>query len=324
MFLGVEVMQMEKHLLIYKDRIRKIFDKRDEYIKTAKGKEKELLQHLFYVLQVRNVSPLQIDKYLRVLHMIYQTTTLSQLDKVKVKGIVLNMLNKPNWSNATKSSLLATFKSLLNIISQQTKIDYGIEDLKVNRKLKAITEMDIPTISEIQSLITFARTLEMKTIIAILSNTGLRIGELLSIQYGNVKVMDDGIYLDVTGKTGQRRVILANDSVAYQLFRTYLQRKGNLNPSDFVFGNGKPFYHNFNQKFKRLVDELKEQGLIRKSLKLTFHTLRHFAVTNAVNHGIPEMYLKKIFGWSKTTKMVARYTKLNDQLAINFMKKISI
>ena len=315
-------MELPKHLQIYANRIKRIDKAKQAIINSAIGKEKELLQILFFELKMRHVSPLQVDKYMRVLKELYKITTLSKMNKQKAREVAFYIINKENWASETKTALLSTFKSMLRILQKETGNDYGIDSIVVRQKMDVISSADIPTIAEVQSMITFARTIKLKTIIAILSITGLRIGELLSLQWQNVKFGSDGVYFEVQGKTGKRKVLISSNTTAYQLFVTY-SKMADTDANYFVFSKANPpNYAKLRKQFYNLIKKLKQMNLIRKSLRLTFHTLRHYAVSHAVQEGIPEMYIKRIFGWSKTTKMVARYTKLNDEIAMNFMKKM--
>ena len=79
--------EMAKHLRIYEKRIKSIEKRKLFLLQTAPPEDKELLKLIFFTLQMRGVSPLQEEKYLRTLREVYKVTTLSLLNSAKVKEI---------------------------------------------------------------------------------------------------------------------------------------------------------------------------------------------------------------------------------------------
>ena len=325
-----------KHLLIYEKRIKSIKRKLKEFPRIAETyKDDELIRILFYELAIRNVGIFQYDKYMTLITNIWkQGLTLHQIAKEPrtLRNYVESVLFS-SLASETKESRIGTLKSILRILKEHDLVDYNIsKELRLKQKynLKKIDEVNIPTREEVEALIDFALTLQLKTIISILVSQGLRIGELLSLQRGNINIEDSKIEMQVEGKTGKRNIVLLGGTKSYLLLHRYLKYNKLVNaPADrYIFRkrgkeNKPKSYASVRKQFRRLVKRLKNNGIIDKNKRITLHTLRHFAVSNWSRLGVPEMVMKKQFGWSKSSKMLARYTTISFKVVEEYSERVS-
>ncbi len=151
--------------------------------------------------------------------------------------------------------------------------------------------------NEAQTLLSVASEHIIPIIITAL-NTGMRLGEILSLKWNQVhldNVIDPLIELTTT-KNNQKRFIFLNDTMIERL--NELPRK-----SDFVFlsTKGKPL-KSVKKPFQRAI-KMAEISDFR------FHDLRHTFASHYVMSGGDLISLKEILGHS-SLKMVERYSHL--------------
>ena len=149
----------------------------------------------------------------------------------------------------------------------------------------------------------------MKVLIAILYESGARIGEILSLKIQNVSFNQYGARLIVKGKTGQRVIPIiwfAN------LLREFIEShpfKNNPENSLWVCIGPK----NKNQ----ILDYVNIKGIIRRWAKragikkrVNPHIFRHSRATYLAKY-LTEAQMKEYFGWMQSSKMASIYVHLS-------------
>jgi integrase/recombinase XerD len=140
--------------------------------------------------------------------------------------------------------------------------------------------------------------------------SGLRLGELLSLQWKDVDSVSKIILVrnseTFTTKSRKNRAVPISD----ELFEMFMQRKENIrNESDFVFHDPKGNQlkeKTVSQKFKKYVRRAKLND------KLHFHSLRHTFATHLVKKSVPLFAIQKLLGHS-TSKTTEVYSHLLPQ-----------
>ncbi len=140
--------------------------------------------------------------------------------------------------------------------------------------------------------------------------SGLRLGELLSLQWKDVDSVSKIILVrnseTFTTKSRKNRAVPISD----ELFEMFMQRKENIrNESDFVFHDPKGSQlkeKTVSQKFKKYVRRAKLND------KLHFHSLRHTFATHLVKKSVPLFAIQKLLGHS-TSKTTEVYSHLLPQ-----------
>ena len=149
--------------------------------------------------------------------------------------------------------------------------------------------------------------------------TGMRLGELLGLRWGDVDW--NGKFIEVrrshrrgkTGstKTGKRRRVDMSDQLLATLKRLYTTRKvealkdGRGGVVEKIFHrDGKPMEQNFNRRvFKRV---LRKAGL----REMRFHDLRHTLASQLLSNGESPVYVKEQLGHSSIQMTVDIYGHL--------------
>ena len=173
---------------------------------------------------------------------------------------------------------------------------------------------------ELERLMSVVKHPRDKAIIAILAETGVRIGELLSLRFRDVEELPDGTYrLRVHGKTGTRPVIIVKSAPA---LRAYLAvRRGPHHP-------GAPVFTTIRGPVRALRPESWARWLRKLALEhahldrpITPHQFRHTRMTQLAAK-VPEMVLKKWAGWSLSSKMPAVYVHLSGRDVETVMREV--
>ena len=163
---------------------------------------------------------------------------------------------------------------------------------------------------EFNALITVIYEKDFKELCVSALLSGLRLGELLSLQWKDVDSVSKIILVrnseTFTTKSRKNRAVPISD----ELFEMFMQRKENIrNESDFVFHDPKGNQlkeKTVSQKFKKYVRRAKLND------KLHFHSLRHTFATHLVKKSVPLFAIQKLLGHS-TSKTTEVYSHLLPQ-----------
>ena len=223
-------------------------------------------------------------------------------------------------SSATVHGHVRTLRAFFNwLLMEGLTQNNAAKDLK----LPKVTKKVVTTLSdqEIESILntlspTNPSEARNRTILMILLDSGLRIGELVNLKMGDVH-MDEG-YLKVMGK-GKKERIVPIGSNAQRALQRYLFhfRPKPVNPvinNVFLSTSGNPLTENsMKLMFARLA---KRSGVCR----LHAHLCRHTFATRFLINGGDVFTLQQILGHS-TLEMVRHYVNLaSNHVAIQHQK----
>jgi site-specific recombinase XerD/ribosomal protein L40E len=181
--------------------------------------------------------------------------------------------------------------------------------IKTSGAKNRVLPEDLLSEEEITKLLNAATSLRDRAIIALLYDTGMRIGELVTLRKKDVDTNSDPVHVTVNGKTGMRRVPIMF-SVPFVI--QYLNSLTNAKPNDPLwFATG-----TWSNSGKIISD-----GGIRQRLKIIAnktgidkriypHLFRHSRASNYANK-LTEQQLKMFFGWTGDSKMAATYVHLS-------------
>ena len=198
---------------------------------------------------------------------------------------------KTDVSPATINRELACLKTLFN-----KAIEWGKLESNPAQKVKKFREANIKerilTDSEARQLVENASP-QLKPVILINLNTGMRKNEILSLRWENVD-FHKGFILIEDSKSGRSRKVPIN-RVVFEALKNMEQK------SEFVF---------FNAETEKHIKDVKtgfKAACRRAGIKdLRFHDLRHTAASWMVEDGIDLVTISKILGHSTIT-MTMRY-----------------
>ncbi|WP_232820545.1 tyrosine-type recombinase/integrase [Halorussus litoreus] len=148
-----------------------------------------------------------------------------------------------------------------------------------------------------------------RAFIAILWETGARIGELIDLQYGDIETDTRGTYVIVTGKTGARRLpLIESRPYVEQWLMAHPAPRPNL-PLWCKIEQGTPNEPiGYNYIRLRLLKRAQERAGIEKPVNP--HHFRHSRATHLANW-LTEAQLCEWFGWVQGSRVPARYVHLS-------------
>ncbi|MCD8221016.1 MAG: site-specific integrase [Clostridiales bacterium] len=181
--------------------------------------------------------------------------------------------------------------------------------------------------------------------------TGMRIGEVLGLQWSDVDfrkgeihithtmsyIPGRGQYLDEPKSAMSRRIIpMEKHSEAYKLLKDWRKQQGlqrlqagqfwkpleGMENLVFTTNHGTPHYDmNIRTDQRKIVARLKEQGVEIDTC--TFHTLRHCFATRCIENGMDVKTLQMILGHSTFSMTVDLYVDVMEETKREEMKKVA-
>jgi len=249
---------------------------------TVKGKIVEFA----WKLMREGCSQKTIENYVKMIKWLHKRGA-NILDPESVKDTIAL---QRRWSNATKCLAVAAYQKF----AEFNNISWKPPKYKMERKLPFI-----PLESEIDALIACCGK-KTATILQLLKETGMRIGEAVRLRWVDVDLEQRIIRVNNPEKGGKPRA-----------FKISINLAGMLNSlprvNEMVFGKTCPksAYINFRRQRKRAAVKLQNPRLLR----ITFHTLRHWKATMEYHKTRSLLHVMKVLG-HRSVQNTLIYTQL--------------
>ena len=224
--------------------------------------------------------------------------------------LLVKDLQQSGLAEATKDKYKGILKRFYTWMGHSELVEW----IRIGRNSRRKLPEELLTRGEVETLIGVAlmvRNYQDAAFIAVLYESGCRIGEMLSLELKHVSFDEHGAILRVPDrpgcKTGARRVRII-ESVPH--LRAWLQRHpcrgipGPLWVRNTRKGNGPMRYH----KAQTLIARLVRRAGIRK--RVYCHLFRHSRATELAQH-LTEAQMKVFFGWSGDSRMPMIYVHLS-------------
>ncbi len=168
---------------------------------------------------------------------------------------------------------------------------------------------DLLTEDEIRNMINKASTLRNKAIIALLYDTGCRIGELLNMRKKDVELNTTPAHVLLDGKTGPRIVPIIFSAPYVAQYINFISEKKSTEPLWTVYNNGKDTDRKSDYAgIRKMLKDIALKAKIGK--RIHPHLFRHSRATSYANK-LTEQQLKHMFGWTGGSKMAATYVHMS-------------
>jgi site-specific recombinase XerD len=187
-----------------------------------------------------------------------------------------------------------------------------------------IKEAELLSEEEVNKLIATADHPRNKAILAILGESGARIGEIGNLTIGQIKIDASGAVLNVSGKTGRRRLRII--SATPFLVKWLDIHPDNANPYAPLWVNiGTKDYHKqmtYEGIRKVLIETFQKAGIKKRCHPYIF---RHSRASQLARH-LTEFQMNSYFGWIQGSRMPSLYVHISgkdldeDILRINGLK----
>ena len=242
------------------------------------------------------------------------TCNLREADRGRIEEL-MNWLNHTDFSANTKSDdkkILKKFYKYVRYGNADKTTPFPIEVSWIDTSIKKNeqVEPDVITETEAKRMIDAALTIRDKALVAVLFEGGFRIGEALGMRVLDVAFDENGAKLSVHGKTGSRTVRII---AAAPILAMYIEQhpfKESQGPLWIHYGTfhkyGRMSYQSARETLIRIAD------LAGITKRIHPHLFRHSAATRDGEYNISERILELKFGWTKGSRMAARYTHFRD------------
>jgi len=290
--------------------------------KIAPDSKKKIKQFLDYLENVEELSYNRLYFHainLRILAESMGNSFISPTTSDIIEALAKQ--RKRNLSEWTIEGYKATLKRFYNWLGKPDVV----KDIKFKSKSK-INYKKKPdwriSQEEVDLLIASCDNARDKAIISLLYDSGIRIGELLTLRIKDVVFDNYGMRTMVSGKTGVRNVRVIGDSIGY--VKAWLNvHPDPFNPEAWLFcgighdmegrpNTGEALYH---QQIYAMFRKVKNRAILKgfpKDKRLNPHKFRHNRATELAPK-LPPLVLDKEMGWNLDSKMPAVYVHLNDE-----------
>lgn len=303
-----------KRGVITKTQARAILDNRERQVKLGReGLSESEIPSLEdfaegYLSYVRNtVKKRSWDRdELALKHLIdfFKGRILSDISPSDVDDYKTSRLGKV--APATVNRELQVLRHLFNLADRWNKF-FGKNPVSVSGLIPVNNQKErILALDEEKRLIV-ACDPYLRNIVAMALYTGMRKGEIITLEWGNVDLESGLITVDQTNsKSKKTRRIPINSTVRRLLLEQRLKSAGN----EYVFLSSKGTPYKKHDSLNRAYS----LALVRAGIKgLRFHDLRHTAATRMIELGASVVAVKEILGHS-SLDMTMRYAHPNESL----------
>ena len=274
-----------------------IFKFRDECVLEGIG----IVRTIRYLGFLRNTA--------QILNVDFDNATVDDIKRVV--QIIEGNQQHAAWTKSTYKIMLKRFYRWLKQTKKNTyppEVEWISTRIK-RSEMKLPNENDLLSEDDIRLLVKYAEHPRDKALVSVLYESGTRVGELASLQIGDVRVDEYGAVLYVTGKTGPRPVRIIS-SVPHLM--------GWINAHPFRDDPGAPLWIKIGTRGRN--DSVK-YSTVRKLLKDLFakaglrkcshpHFFRHSRATFLANH-LTEFQMNQYFGWVQGSGMPSTYVHMS-------------
>ena len=246
---------------------------------------------------------LDLKKYALILKKSFSDATEADTRKV------IGELNQTNLSEETKKTFKIMLRKLYRFIRGITKNgQYPPEvewiSIAIPNNHKKLPE-ELLTEEEILRIVQKCGTLRDKALIAVLSESGCRIGEIGSMKIKHVSFEKYGARITVGGKTGMRKILVINSAPYLQEWIN--QHPTNENPSSYLWCGNNTEAISYARICCILKTAVKKAGIKKRVYP---HLFRHSRATLLANK-MSDSGLKNYLGWTQSSKMAGIYIHMS-------------
>jgi len=230
-------------------------------------------------------------------------------------------LEKSSYADSTRAEMRVTLKKFYNWLRGCEPKMYPPEVIWIKNTKRNGHKLpeDMLTEEDIKALIDATDNFRDRAFVAVLSESGCRISELLGLRIKHVRFDKYGAQLTVDGKTGMRTVRIIT-SVPY--ITEWLNSHPNKDDVESCLwlskrrGNRALSYN----RAKMLLKQLKRRCGVKKAVNP--HNFRHSRATFLANH-LSDAQLKQHFGWTQSSRMASVYIHMSGRDVDRALLKIN-
>lgn len=289
------------------------------------ARSKKLIQHFWEQCNADGLKPGGVYKYLHALR--YLAMWLPKpLDRATRRDIIkfVGEVERRDWTYWTKHGAKVALKKFFKWLRHTDLYPEEVQWIVTTaRDMKHKLPEELLSEEEVKSLIQHANNPRDKALVAVLYESGARIGELLGLKCKHVTFDQYGAVIVVNGKSGDRRVRLVASA---PLLTACLASHATKNPEDSVWltrfnkMNGDGLSPLGYAGACKIVSELAKRAGVKK--RVHPHLFRHSRATALANK-LTEAQLKEMFGWTQGSTMASIYIHLSGRDVDNALLEIA-
>ena len=243
-------------------------------------------------------------------------------DILKLKSTdIENFISKLNLESSSISNYLSTYKTFYNYYIKIGKININPIDKVDSPKLSKHLPTYL-TVEEVDKLLDIdikdAFSARNKSLLELLYATGLRISELINLEFKNIDLNE--CIVRIMGKGSKERIVPINDLAIKYLkiyVKDYRYKLVKKEQNNFVYLNNHGKKMTRQGVFKMIKKRTQETG-IKKDVSP--HTLRHSIATHMLENGADLRIIQEFLGHESigTTQIYTHLT--NQKLKSDYME----
>lgn len=239
----------------------------------------------------KGISLSRLNKYYETYTIFLQNFNLKRITEEQFEIIFVKIKNS-NRANSTKRTHLEICKQILKYFKLHKKIDF--EEFRIPKQNNPILNEDLITEDEKHIIISQIKSLKHKVFFTIMFDTGLRVGEVFSINRESFTKSKKGYLITIRKSKTKIRTVFSyshNDFID-ELLKTKWEAW------DFGYRTTYNIIKRFEPKFQK---------------RLYHHLARHTQFTNFAQQ-LTEQELKNYMGLTPNSKVLDNYVHLNNKL----------
>jgi site-specific recombinase XerD len=267
------------------------------------------------------LSPRRVLKYLSTLANIAAgfPTDFTEATRADIEELV-GKIERSDYAEWTKHDYRVALKKFFRWLRQTEEYPPEVRWLRSTMK-NGRTKLpeEILTQQEVQAIIVAARTARDRAFIAVLYESGCRIGEVLSLRMRQVQQHPHGFQITVSGKTGNRRLLLIASAPYLTAWLNQHPRREDPQSPLWPISD----YRSSGMSYGRACDVIKataKRAGVRTAVNP--HNFRHSRATHLANH-LTEAQMKEYFGWVQGSDMASIYVHLSGRDIDNALLKLN-
>jgi integrase/recombinase XerD len=262
---------------------------RTGFLKTVNNKVPEqnrtdvyplIAEYLIYIDRIDGAAPKTVDNRRYVLNPFFKRMPTSDITRLTIYNVNEYFLDN-DYKPSTVSTIKQTIRLFFQWCQEYKEIDLSFNYAAIKRKKYRPARVRSFTREEVADVIAHATEPQDKIMIALMFETGMRIGEILAFKVEDIQ----GFQIQVNGKGDDNRIVCASASLMKGV-RTYLAERQIT--SGCVF---RPLQEHYNHSSDAYTSAYGVRDRLKRAFKNRGHTmyphqLRHsFAMEWLRNNG---------------------------------------
>lgn len=274
--------------------------------------------YLLFLKTEKKLGDNTINSYMLDLEDFFKTFNGS-IESCTKKDILAYISSINGLEVSTVNRHISSLKSFFNYLVDESIIKVSpMEEVSSLKKAKKLPKY--LSISEVNKLLNIPLNSEFdyrnKAMLELMYATGLRVSELVSIEYSNIDF--ENSIIRINGKGKKERIIPLGEIASYYLkvylsdYRSKLLKRNTYNQV-FLNNHGKPITR---QGFNYILENIRELTGITK--EITPHVLRHSFATHLLEGGADIRSIQEMLGHENISTTNIYTEVVNDVLRSNY------